>query len=486
MQTGDEYFDSKEFRDILISYEKSAESGQPIFMDVDDLADIADYYSYIGKLEQARAVIDFALEMNPGATAPLVFKAREALSKEDIPLAEAFAEKIIDKEDPEYKYLITELLVAQKKTDEAESYLKEYFATVPPDEHEDFVLDAANIYADYGMNDKAYEWIMRTNSCKRAEYKELMTRILYGLGQYDKSAQLCEELIDRNPFAKRYWNALASAQFMQEDFNKAVNSIEYAIAIDPEDPDGLLIKANCLHRLNDYEGALEYYKRYNAQVPDDEFGLLNQGTCLVNMSRFDESIKLLEAIISKKNENSPFKVQILQEMAFAYSAMKMPEKAISCIDATDSLDCDHLDMEVLRGHILLENGCYDEAEKRFQRAINESDNAPSILLRIMVSLYDNKYVETSYNMFKKFFDMMDDEFDEGYAYMALCCWDMNRPDEFMHYLKIALERNPQEAKNVLSHLYPKGTDVKDYYKYMYNKLNNKDNNGNTVQPAGQS
>ena len=41
MQTGDEYFDSKEFRDILTSYEESVRSGLPIFMDADDLTDIS-------------------------------------------------------------------------------------------------------------------------------------------------------------------------------------------------------------------------------------------------------------------------------------------------------------------------------------------------------------------------------------------------------------------------------------------------------------
>lgn len=87
MQTGDEYFDSKEFRDILTSYEESVRSGLPIFMDADDLTDIADYYNYTGDTDRANEVIDFALNMNPGATTPLVFKARAALENENIALA---------------------------------------------------------------------------------------------------------------------------------------------------------------------------------------------------------------------------------------------------------------------------------------------------------------------------------------------------------------------------------------------------------------
>lgn len=473
MQIDDEYFKSKEFKDILTSYEESIKSGHPVFMDVDDLVDIADYYNYNGHQEKARDVIEFALKLNPGAAVPLVFKAREALDNENVELAKAYAEEITDKEDPDYKYLKAEIMIAQNKIDEADSYLREYFKTIDPDEYEDFVLDVSGLYVEYGLNDKAYEWMMRAKDCDREEYKELMARTFFGLGNFDKSAEIFNELIDRNPYSKRYWNALASAQFMNEDFNDSVTSSEYAIAIDPEDPDGLLSKANGLYRLDNFDEALKYYERYCVLVPDDEFGLLNVGTCLVNLSRYEDALEQLRKALEIAPKNSAYIVQIHQEMAFAYSSLRMPDKAIACIDNTDVLDCDHIDMDVLRGHILLENGLCEEAETCFQRAITESKNAPNVLLRIMVSLYDNKYLETSYNMFKKFFGMMADDFNEGYSYMALCCWDMKRMDEFLFYLRIAVKRNPKEAKQVLCNIFPKEIEVKDYYDYMSKKINSK-------------
>lgn len=54
--------------------------------------------------------------------------------------------------------------------------------------------------------------------------------------------------------------------------------------------------------------------------------------------------------------------------------------------------------------------------------------------------------------------------------MALCCWDLKKTDEFIHYLTIAVKRNPQEAKVVLDGLFPKEMEVKDYLNYMINKL----------------
>ena len=54
---------------------------------------------------------------------------------------------------------------------------------------------------------------------------------------------------------------------MNEDYQNSVQSSEYAIAIDPDDAEGLLSKANALYRLNNYEQALEYYERYTSKYP---------------------------------------------------------------------------------------------------------------------------------------------------------------------------------------------------------------------------
>ena len=93
------------------------------------------------------------------------------------------------------------------------------------------------------------------------------------------------------------------------------------------------------------------------------------------------------------------------------------------------------------------------------------------MLRIMVSMYDNRYLKASYLLFKKFFSYVDKDFNEGYSYMALCCYDLEKYDEFMTYLRIAVERNPKEAKLVLGQLFPKGTQVSEYELYFSNQLN---------------
>ena len=469
MQYNDDYFNSEDFKELLDTYENAMQAGAPPFLDTDDLVDLADYYNNIGENDKAVEVVDHALELYPDATLPNVFKARQALMENDFEMARHYADVIGDKDDPDYHYLLAEIMIAEKHIEEADRYLSEYSKSVEEDEWEDFIKDCANLYVDYGINDKAYQWMMRSKGDDSSDFKELMARTLFGLGKYKDSERIFNELIDRDPYSLNYWNALASAQLMDEDYSNAITSSEYAIAIDPNDPDGLASKANGLFRLGNYEDALEYFSRLEKIMPDDDLVLLNEGVCLVNMNRHQEAIPYLERALEVADEESEMLPQIYLELAFCYSSMKQPSKALEMIDVAMELPGDTTDLLVIRGHILLENGMLEEAEETFKKAIRQSDNSPSVLLRIIVSLYDNRYVSSSYEMFKKFFDVVKEyapDFNKGHAYMALCCYDLGKSDEFMEYLQKSVEINPREAKIVLGFLFPQGMEPSEYVKYM--------------------
>ena len=464
------YFESKGFKKLLEQYEDSVKSGHPVYMDADDLADIADYYHYEGRLDDAAAAIELALQFNPDAIGPLLYKAREALSLNNFRTARDYAERIRIIDQAEYLYLLGEILICEGKTEEADELFRKQFMELPPDEQMDYVYDVANLFAEYNDYNKSFEWMARSQGDDSDDFKELMARTLFGIGKYEDSSKLFNELLDHNPYSKVYWNALASAQFMSEDYGASIASSEYAIAIDPNDAESILTKANGLYHLENFEEALSYFEKYSEKNNTDEFGYLHQGTCLINLGRFEEAISRLLIAEDLALPDSQYLPEIYQELAFAYSELKQPETALYYIDKTENLDCDHIDMEVIRGHILVANKRLREAEIVFKNVILESGNAPKTMLRVMVSLYDNRYVSASYKLFKKFFNFVDDDWNEGYSYMALCCWDIKHYDEFIDYLKKAVEKNPKEAKMVLGHLFPIGMKVTEYQQFIEESL----------------
>lgn len=464
------YFESEDFREILNKYEASVKSGHLIYMDADDLADIADYYQYNGHPDLADDAIDLALEYNPEAVGPLLYKAREALSVRDYEVAREYASRIEATEQLEALYLRGEILICEGKIEEADNLYSDYLKEVMMDEQKDYVYDVANIYSDYNLYDKAFEWIARSQGDDSDDFKELMARTLFGLGKYRDSERIFNELIDHNPYSSRYWNALANAQFMQEDFSAAITSSEYAIAIDPNDAESILSKANSLYNMESYEMALTFFRKYSEKMPDDEFGTLHQGACLLNLGRYQEAINTLEQAEEQAGLDSQYLPEIYQELAFAYSELQQPDTAIYYLEKTDNLECDHINIEIIKGHILLANKRLKEAENTFKDALIKSGSSPKTILRIIVSMYDNNYTRTAYYLLKRFFDFVDEDWKEGYSYMALCCQDLKKEQEFLHYLQIACERNPKEVRLVLGNQFPKDLAPQDYYEYMLNQM----------------
>ena len=469
-KTGDEYFDSEEFQELLAKYESAVSSGQPVFMDAEELTEIADYYQMTGWPDDADRAINLALSLSPGAITPLTYKIHEALYEGNTDEAERLLGQIIEKSEPDYTYCQGEIMLAKGLVEEADQHFREVFKTVPPDEYQDYVIDVASIFGDFNYSEKAMEWMARAHHEDSNDFKELMARTLFGLGKYKDSEKIFNELIDRDPFSTHYWNALASAQLMNEEYDEAVTSSEYAIAIDPNDPDGQLSKANGLYRLENYEEAEKYFARYNELMPDDEYALMQQATCLINMERPAEAIGLLKKALDVAPADSPYEADILQELAFAHSEQGDIDKALDCLKQTETLDCDHVQLLVIKGHIMLNAGHIEESEEVFRQAILQSDNAPKTLMRVIVSLYDNRYLEGAYKLFLRFFTIVDDDWNEGYSYMALCCYDLKKYDEYLKYLRKACTVNPKEAKLVLHHLFPDGLQPEEYYNYIKNKI----------------
>ena len=62
------FFDNKEFKDNLKRYEEAHIQGLSIYLDADEFADIAEYYRGKGRIDEAHAVLDEAINLFPGST----------------------------------------------------------------------------------------------------------------------------------------------------------------------------------------------------------------------------------------------------------------------------------------------------------------------------------------------------------------------------------------------------------------------------------
>lgn len=65
----------KELYEIAEQYEAAQADNRPIYLDADDLADLADWYAVRSKYDLAAEVAEYGLKLHPGDTGLLVQQA---------------------------------------------------------------------------------------------------------------------------------------------------------------------------------------------------------------------------------------------------------------------------------------------------------------------------------------------------------------------------------------------------------------------------
>lgn len=390
----DIYYQSKKFKRLLQRYEELRDNNISEFLDSEDLTDVAEYYYSIGQDEKALETANYTNHLYPTATAPLAFKARMALLTYNNPtLANEIAETIVDKSDLDYLYLKAEIMIADNQVCKADQYLQEqYDNVIDEDDHEEFAIDAAALFADYEEIDYAEKWLNQSTMINEDEYKEIKVRILKGQGKYEASETLINKLIDDNPYSCAYWNQLTQIQFLRNDVQGAITSSEYALAINPNDEEALLNKANGLFSLDNFVESLKYYQQYRQTCHHVDFSII----------------------------------------------------------------------DVTIGHLYLILGQPKEALDFYFQSITESENKDQALINVAISIFDNGYFELTYRILINYLPNAAKDWTEGFAYLARCCYELKKTEEYKQFLQIAIERNPRECQDVLSDLYPPETEIKDY------------------------
>ena len=466
------FFESEEFADALRSYEQWMETGEPFYLDCDQLMDIAEYYHYHGYSDLALRAAEKAHQLFEEAVPPLVFKARILLLVENKPEeAMAVAEQIEDKLDLDYFYIKAEIMIACDQAEKADQFLEECEHLVSEDDYPDFLLDTAILFVDYELVKLARKWLALSEETSNPDYRETLGRILHFEGNYTESERIFNELLNDDPYNVYYWNMLAFSQIADHRYNDAITSSEYAIAINPHDEDALLYKAQALMQLQNYEEACTYFRR-NARLRKlNVDGHLNAGLCLLQLKKDEEALKeLATAERHARRSHSDKLPEVLREEVFAYSHHGDMAKAFKCVEQMEKAGCDVDEATVLRGHIHLENGQVDEARQCYIEAIEHSKYGGLVMLQAAVSLYDNDYLDSAYNILSQISSEDLERYPSTYVYLAICAHDLGKRSDYIKYLQEAVGKAPHVARLLLAPFFPEGMEPSDYYQYALNDL----------------
>lgn len=113
-----------------------------------------------------------------------------------------------------------------------------------------------------------------------------------------RAIELCNELIDKNPFSYEYWFTLGRLHSMVGDYEKAIEAFDFALTCDDSDTELKILKAYCLYMNESYEKAIEEYQ----EIEGDEEVMRRisplMAECYMKLEQYEKAYQLLSTIIN--------------------------------------------------------------------------------------------------------------------------------------------------------------------------------------------
>ena len=145
----------RELLEMAESYEQSKAEGRSIYMDAEDMADLADWYAMRRKPGMAQDVVTYGLKLHPDNTSLLVQQAYLYLENFERDKAKEIAWHGIGEETSEVTILRAQLLLEEGRMEDAQDLLD----TIEDKDDLANIIEAAYMYIDLGYPDKARAWI---------------------------------------------------------------------------------------------------------------------------------------------------------------------------------------------------------------------------------------------------------------------------------------------------------------------------------------
>lgn len=470
------YFEEPEFKEILAKYEAAREAGQSVYMDADDLTDVAEYYTMVmHDDEKADEAIGLARQLHPDAVSPQVYVARQFMQRGDLETALNLCNAIDDQQDREVYFLRAELFIRDEKTDEAVALLHEVADEIQVD-RDFFLYDSAYIFVDYRLYQQALSFADLLEEMAPDWYKTWQVKADITLGQelYKEALTYIEKMLDVDPFSTETWNWSAEAYSGLEQFDKAMSSIEYALAIEPDNERALQLKAWTLLQQMHLEEAHRLYQQLERMAPENEQNWLYDSYCLLDSNLVGDALTAIEKAELLADDVSPNQMAIYEQHAQILSAQGKLNEAIDYLTLAEELgtagDVSIQDFDFLRARVYAENNRPDLVVSCIENMIHrEGANTMDIYYRGAQLFFDTGYYEMADEMFREVLENDPESEKKGdiYAYLAYCAMEGHDDQTALLNLKKAKEGGATNLIDLFGDIFPNvGADeLYDYYFY---------------------
>ena len=156
---------------------------------------------------------------------------------------------------------------------------------------------------DWTMDKSELEFQSQANNPPTAKTLYTMADILATQGRDSECEYVLKKIIQDNPKFLPAYNSLAELQMRQGKTNTAIETLQHALVINPDDPVLLNNLGMCWIVRRDYETALKMFTKAAGIMPENTKYRANMAVALGLMGRDEESLSLFKQILPEDQAN---------------------------------------------------------------------------------------------------------------------------------------------------------------------------------------
>ncbi|MCF0195664.1 MAG: tetratricopeptide repeat protein [Bacteroidaceae bacterium] len=471
----DKYFQTKRFKNLLRRYETAMEQSGTIYLDPDELTDIAEYYAMEGRMDDANQAIDLALALHPGSVDPQIFLARQQMFLDNVEQAYQLCNAIADQEDREVIFLRAELMLNEKRVQESIDFMYDIYRHLEDeDEPDQFLYDCATMLCDYAEWEGAYDMLMTLkedysltqNGARRVIY------ILLEMGKVAQAIEQAEQHLDLYPFDAEIWTTRGEAYATQDNVEMAQESAEYALAITPTDRRALILAGNCQYQRGNHEEAMHYFSQVLQADAEDPMALFLLANCLSALDRCEEALDYFRRIDLKAPETPNMHNNVLMQCAMLEAKLGHRDNALRYEEELEqNITDDSFNLDIQRGTIHLLLGDTETAMTYFRQCLRTGITLQSAF-DMPIQCIESGHVEEAIQLLLLMDDIYagDEERERIAPMLAHCYYQTGDKPAFLRTFLRALQHEPALTADVFRIKLPNTNDDQELLRSAFTQI----------------
>ena len=503
-----DYFQSQEFIELLQSYEEQQKKGESVYLDADDFADIADYYLNIDHPEQSMKTIEEGLAMHPDDEVLLIVKSAAYVYQRKFDDAERVL-KTLDDQNSDVQYQLAQIEYAKyHNSEEAEKIWRNWMELENGSNPSEELKRESYIHIISSMTE-----LLPESECDLEAVRKWISEYIENfqpLGQYDEDVQLadicreneltdlmCEvlsQVLEEQPYLPRGWSNLALAQYVQQHYDQALESCDFALAVNPQDLDAMLTKAHSLFAMGEKSASKPCFKEYLERGGDVVQAIPYAETLFLDgekeeaQKQLDElfvhfetkRVAMMEELANLSVEKARKKrrefdelrdlyKKVLTDISDLYHQYGLFEDSIKINEQLTKVFYYDSEAYFMLGVNHLALSQYEEASQNFANALQYADDQVMMGLDIALTFVFNgfdKFALEVLNAVSKVAKGSDSPFVKNIpAAKSLAYLKLGYTDLFLKNFKIACKETPQLVESVYEGYFPENLPVSQWSDY---------------------